>query len=583
MKPGEKRRPRTTTGPTRQGALLGVLAVCAAGMAAAAFWPALSAQAYSFDDMQYFRENRLVRHPSWESAKVALCEVLEPSTVRGYYQPLTMISLMLDVALGARPGELYVLHRTALLLHAVNTALVAVLLYRLFGRAWPAALVALLFGVHPMWTESVPWLAERKTLLATLFSLCSLLLYVRYASRRGWKSYSGCLVLYALALMSKPTGVPLPALMLLLDFWPLRRLSVRSVVEKAPFLLVGVASAVITVISQGRSGEVTMPDEYSRWWIPLTLCHNVVFYPRMFLWPAGVTWFYPSPDPMALSSIAVLTGVVGTGLLVVGLAISLRWTRALATGWLFFFTAVFPSMGVIGFTFSIAANRFLYLPCLGFLMIAAWGLTRAWGGGSVMRRAVLAMVVLGVAAAEATATRRYLTYWSDTETLYRYMLRRAPSSYWLSNGLADALAERGRSDEAVEWYQKALKLWPDYPHAHNNLSAEMIARGRLDEAIEHASVAARLMPRMAKAHYNLGTALLMKGRVEDAIGPLRESLKRNRYSADAHSNLGVCLFKQGKLDEAIQEYQEALRIDPAHANAQDNLKIALADRGAERR
>ena len=185
-----------------------IVAVCVAVVIA--HWPALSANALSFDDTQYLTENLLVQSPGWASAKQFLTEVLEPSTVRGYYQPLTMISLMVDYALGGRADNLMPFHRTSLILHAANTALVIVLLYLLFGQAPVAAAVGLLFGLHPMTVEPIPWMSERKTLLAAFFALCCLVAYVRFKHKGNWRLYVCCLVLYLLALMSKPTSVPLP-------------------------------------------------------------------------------------------------------------------------------------------------------------------------------------------------------------------------------------------------------------------------------------------------------------------------------------------------------------------------------------
>ena len=199
-------------------------------------WPALSAKALSFDDGQYLTENVLVQNPGWRSVQRFLTEVLKPSTVGGYYQPLSMISLMTDYALGGRPDNLRPFHSTSLALHVANTALIIVLLYLLFGRPWIAAAVGLLFGVHPMTVESIPWVGERKTLLAAFFALWCLILYVRYTRRNTWQLYVSCFVMYVLALLSKPTSLPVPVLMLLMDYWPLNRWRPKVIIGKMAFL-----------------------------------------------------------------------------------------------------------------------------------------------------------------------------------------------------------------------------------------------------------------------------------------------------------------------------------------------------------
>ena len=170
-------------------------------------WPALSARAFAFDDAQYFITNPLVRNPSAASAWQFFREVLHPSTVGGYYQPLTMVSLMLDSVMGATQDNLRPLHRTSLLLHAVNSGLIVLLLYALFKQPWVAAGAGLLFGLHPITVETVAWIAERKTPLATFFALLSLLAYLKYVknpSRRIW--YPACALLFVLALLSKPSS-----------------------------------------------------------------------------------------------------------------------------------------------------------------------------------------------------------------------------------------------------------------------------------------------------------------------------------------------------------------------------------------
>ncbi|HSW45800.1 MAG TPA: hypothetical protein VLM89_09535, partial [Phycisphaerae bacterium] len=355
---------RGSTDGVRARLLAPVLVAMVLAAVAVVHYPALSARAIAFDDEQYLVENRLVRQPGWTSTWRFLSEVLEPSTVGGYYQPLTMISLMADVAAGGRPDNLRPFHRTSLILHAINTGLVVWLLFMLFRHLWVAAAVGLLFGLHPLTVEPIPWIGERKTLLAAFFSLISLILYVRHSRSSGYRWYCGCLVAYILALMSKPTSTPLPLVFLLMDFWPLGRLSWRSVIEKLPLLAVGAVFAVITVVSQGRTAHITMPTEYSPARIPLLLCHNIVFYPLKMIWPVHLTSHYPLPEPMSPADPMILAGLIGTCVLIPALLLSLRRTRACATGWLIFFLMLLPTTGIIGFTTVIASDKYAYLPAI---------------------------------------------------------------------------------------------------------------------------------------------------------------------------------------------------------------------------
>jgi len=331
----KKRPPRVAS--QKEVLVCSLLIVCT--LVLVAHLPVLKARALSFDDSQYLNDNVLVRNPGWASTYRFLTEVLEPSSVRGYYQPLTMISLMLDYAFGGRPDNLWPFHLTNLALHAANTALVIVLLYLLFDHPWMAAGIGLLFGLHPMSVEPIAWVCERKTLLAAFFALWSLILFVLFAYKGGWKLSFGCFIMYLLALMSKPTSLPLPLVMLIMDYWPLNRLKRQAILEKLPLFALGGIFVIITYVSQARTASVSLPSEYGTERIPLIICHNIIFYLRKIIWPADLSCFYGYPEPLALSHPMVLTGVTGTCALIPVLLISLRWTKSIVIGWLIFFVA----------------------------------------------------------------------------------------------------------------------------------------------------------------------------------------------------------------------------------------------------
>ena len=454
-------------------------------------WPALSAKAFSFDDGQYLIENQLVRNPSWGSARRFLTEVFKPSTVSGYYQPLTMISLMLDYAPGGREDNLFPFHRTSIALHVANTFLVIILLYLLFGNIWAAAAVGLLFGVHPMTVESIPWLGERKTLLSAFFAFWALLFYIRFTRTTGNKKYYiAAIIAYLLALMSKPTSISLPLAMLLVDYWPLNRLSRRAIVEKLPFLFLAAVFVVITLISQMSAGGGWFPGQghNSLQNPPLIICHNIFFYPLKMLWPANLTSCYQYPQPFGLSNPRVLAAVLATPILIVLLVVSLRWTRAAFTGWLIFFVSILPTMQIFKFSYVIASDKYAYLPSFGLLMILTTFTLWLYNDKS-RRAAVISIVVLLLAGAESTATRRYLTCWSDSLTLCKHMLTLAPDSVPLYNNMAWFLATGNNTTaqeakRAIEFAQRVCVL-TDYKDSNylDTLAVAYAAAGRFEEAI----------------------------------------------------------------------------------------------------
>lgn len=562
--------------------LLSGLLVLVSAAVITVHWPALSAKTLSFDDHQYLVENELVKNPSLASAGRFLKEVLEPSTVQGYYQPLTMISLMLDYAASGSTDYLAPFHRTSLALHTANTALIIVLLYLLFGRPLPAAAAGILFGLHPMTVEPIPWIGERKTLLAAFFALWCLIFYIQFTRKRNWKFYICCLGMYVLSLMSKPTSTPLPVLMLFLDYWPLKRLKRRCLLEKLPFFAIGFISAMITYISQDRTIGTRLPTDYSLVRIPLILCHNIIFYPFKMIWPAKLSSHYAFPEPLSLSHPMVLTGVIGTLVLVILLIASMRWTRAVMTGWLFFFTAIFPTMGIIGFTNVIASDKFAYLPSIGLLMVLTaflnW-LCKTTDTKIISRRIAAIIIVVILAVTEATATRRYLAHWQNTESYYKHMLTLTPRAASLHFNLAYELQSQNRLDEAAEHYLQALSTNPNDTSSHNNLGGILQSQGKLQEAIEHYKNALQIEPDNVNSHTALGTVLSSQGKLAEATACFHLALEIKPDFAPAHYNLANTLVVQDKLDEAITHYGMAVRFSPDYAPAQYNLGILLQRQG----
>lgn len=576
-------------GRTRSIVVFLVSLVVVGAIVSAAHWPALSRESLSFDDEQYLLENQLVQNPSWKSSRRFLTEVLYPSTVRGYYQPLAMISLMADYAMGGRTDNLTSFRITSLVLHLVNTALIILLLYQLFGEPWAAALVGLLFGVHPLTVESIPWLSERKTLLAAFFVLWSLIFYVRFCRCGNRKIYFVCMAFFILALMSKPTSTPLPLLMLLLDYWPLNRIAKKTVAEKIPFFILGIIAAIITFLSQKNTADVIMPSEYGLMRIPLIVCHNIIFYLCKFIWPVRLSAFYPFPKPFTLQNPMVLVGVIGTVVLIAALLVSLRWTRSLLTGWLFFFLAIFPTLGIIGFHPVIAADRHAYLPMLGFLLPLAALLTCFCRVSTAIfsRRHILALVlVLLVSTAEIVTLRRYLAHWRDTVTHYKYMLSLTPDYHTLHNNLALAFGRLDRTDEAIEHYYRSLQLKSNSYEVHNNFGNALLKKGKIDEAIEHYRKAISLtknlrlrrnsLPGFAEAHYNLANTLFMQGHFNEAVEHYNQALKLTPYDADTYFGLGLTLAKLKKYSQAIEHYKKAIELKPNFIIARGRLGLALA-------
>jgi tetratricopeptide (TPR) repeat protein len=539
-------------------------------------WPSLSSKAQCYDDNQYVFDNLLVKHPGVSSAWRFLTEVLNPSTVSGYYQPLAMVSLMLDTAMGGRADNFYPYHLTSLVLHILNTVLIAILLYLLFDNVWVVCGVALLFGSHSLAIEPVTWLGERKTMLAAFFSFCCLVAYVRFVQKGDRRRFFLVAILYILALMSKPTSTPLPAVMLLLDFWPLGRFGKKSVFEKIPLFVLGAISAVITIVSQTNTASVSTPQEYgglSR--VFMVFGHDISFYLVKMFCPMNLSPHYAFPDPLNLSNPTVRAYVLASIVFIVFLVILLRWTKVPLVGWLIFLVTIMPTMQTLQFSNVIASDKFAYLPSVGILLVLAWVMARLWiketGAGVAIKRVSIVLAVLVLAGAEAVGTRHQLRYWRDTITLYGRMVVISPWSIPPRDNMAIAMAVSGDLDGALKELETAYAMDPNSPQTMDALGTVMANKGRQAEALEWHLKAIDINPRMDGPQYNAAVTLMKLGRTQEAIPYCKRAVALKPGWPEAHMQLGIALAKTGDNAGAEVALKKAVELEPALRRAHMEL------------
>jgi len=552
--------------------------VAVLGIVLATYWPALSARAQYMDDKFYIGTS-LAQHPSWASVKTIFGEVLAPSMVNGYYQPLALVSVMLDFLDPTAAHSFLPFHRTTLLLHLLNVALVAALLCSLFRNWSTAGLLALLYGLHPLNADVVLWIAERKTVLSTCFALSSLLLYLAYArhaertGRGDWKRYSASLFIYVCALLSKPTALPVVAVLVVLDYWPLgRRLCRRTLLEKVPFVVVAVLSAVVTVVSQVQSGQGGMVEFVKFYYVPLTIAYGVGFYLLKVIRPTGLVSDYPYPHPLGLTNVEVLGSAIITVGVVAAIVLSVRRTRAWLAGGLFFLVTILPTLGLIRYTSSIASNRSMYLPMVGMLLPLHWEITRLWQRGVATGkawavRAIVLCVGATLAIASVSATRSYQSHWQDTMTLLRYYLSQQPNDSKLHTRMGNEWIQRGEHRAAIVEFKEAIRLNRYWTENHLNVGRALLTLGDYSEAEQSFSTALEQTPNDWRAHMLLGMTRERMGNLEGALQEFQAAMRLAPQSAVPHYNVARILGQQGKLDEAVAEYQQTLRLEPRHAEA----------------
>ena len=619
----------------------------------ALYWPATRCGFVNLDDNVNVTDNvHIQKGLTWESIKWAF---MNPMAT--LWQPLTMLSHMAVYQVcGLNPwGH----HLANVLLHAFNAGLVFALLRQMTGATWRSLLVAALFAAHPLRVEAVAWVTERRDVLSAFFGLLALIAYVRYAQGRGMRKSEtrnpkpegnpkseirssnvesmvrssvpgsmldvGCwmfgvrvpssifyllsLFFLALGLMSKPMLVTWPLVMLLLDYWPLRRMqnaaasdtsTLRSsnaeggrntpyvsrftfhvsrftllslLVEKIPFFVLVVLTSVVTFVVQKSEGILAVGEG-----LPLSarLGNALISYCRYLgklFWPVNLAVYYPHPGHWPLGKVLLAGGLIlGISVLV---WVSRRRYPYLLMGWLWYCGTLVPVSQVIQTGAHAMADRWTYLPCLGVLILVVWGareLIQGW-----RYRALALSVTGGTAIVLCLAlTRHQIGYWQESETLLRHTLAVSDNNGMIQRNLACALLDKGQIDEAIIHFREFVRLRPELGNSHYNLGIALYKKGQLDEAIQQLQETISLEPDDADAHHNLGTAFYQQGRIGEAISQFRETIRLQPDRAEAYNNLGTAFGMQGQTDEAIRQFQKALRLKPDYADARKNLDLVLA-------
>jgi tetratricopeptide (TPR) repeat protein len=534
-------------------------------------------------DDKFYIDSPIIQQPSWPSVRRIFGEVLSPSLVNGYYQPFSLSSMMLDFLDPRAANSLMPFHRTTLLLHLMNVVLIVMLLNALVGNWITANLLGLLYGLHPLNADALLWVAERKTVLSTFFALLSLLLYVAYARRtertgRGdWKRYGGSLLLYACALLSKPTALPVVALLPVLDYWPLKRFNRHTLLEKLPFLIVCGVAAVVAVISQSRAGQAGTVEFMKPYALPLVAAYSAGLYLVKTVYPTGLVSDYPCPQPWGLTNIEVLGNVMIAAGAVAAIVLSLRRTRAWLTGGLWFLLAMAPTLGIIRFTSSVATNRAMYLPMVGLLLPLQWELGRLWNRGvGVVKasgaRAIIVAATAILATGSAWATRKYESHWSDTLTFLQYALTQQPTDWKLHTRLGNEWIQRGDYQTAVAEFGKAVNLNPRWTENRLNLGRALLTMGEYVEAKQALMVALQQTPNDWRTHMLMGTTLERLKDFPSALDEFQTAARLAPTAAAPHFNVGRLLARQGRWDEAAHEYRETLHLEPRFVEARRALE-----------
>lgn len=480
----------------------------------------------------------------------------------GNWHPMTWLSHMLDCHLFRTNPRWH--HLSNLLLHIMNTLLLFAVLRRMTLALWHSAFVAAAFALHPLHVQSVAWIAERKDVLSTLFWMLTMAAYLRYVEHPRISRYLLTLLVFALGLMAKPMLVSLPFVLLLLDYWPLRRLQLRHenaskalpnpksptaafkklplsrlFVEKIPLFVLAGISSVITLIVQQKGGAIKTTETFS--WIVRTANALIAYvtYMARTIWPAKLAIFYPHPGHAVSMSRALLAALLllAISAYVVWLA---RTHKYLLVGWLWYLGTLVPVIGLVQVGNQALADRYTYIPLIGLFIIVAWGVPDLLAKYQY-RKILLTASAFAVLLALSICTHLQLRHWRNSITVF---------------GHAIEVTENNRM-------------------ANSNLGVALLSRRRPDDAITHFTAALQIDPNHAMTHLNLGVALFRKRKYDAAVTGFTRALRIDPDLAEAHVNLGIVLGKQKKFDQAVEHYTQALQIKPHLVKPQKLRKEAL--------
>ncbi|MEW6585465.1 MAG: tetratricopeptide repeat protein [Nitrospirota bacterium] len=569
--------------------LLGTLVV--AVITFSVYLPATNNGFVTWDDDAYTYNNEHIRLLNFDS----LLWAFSTFTFANWH-PLTWVSYSIDYALWGLNPVGY--HLTNIVFHLLNTVLVFCLVVALIQivrkkqnpdsfRSEFSVIIAgitagLLFGVHPLHVESVAWVSERKDVLSTFFFLLSMLAYLRYASieERKQKHYLLALVLFILSLLSKPMAVTLPLLLIIIDWYPLRRLATTRdlrfvLLEKLPFFAFSMASSIVTLIAQKSSMPVAvMPALPVR---ILTALKSLMVYMLKMIWPFDLMPFYPYPADVRLFSSQYLLALVGVvGITVVSVVLAKK-NRLWLAAWLSYGVMLLPVLGIVQVGLQEMADRYTYVPSISLFSLAGVGAGVLYGHSDVKHsgavKALLACLLSGVLFLMCFSAVRQIGIWKDGITLWSHTIsiieKRPDKQYLFLNlpyeGRGLAFLERGYLDNAVDDYTKAIFHDPWSVEAYFNRGLTYAKRRDYDNAIKDFTMAIRLAPVHVEAYYSRGLSYANSGMIAEALRDYSHAIHISPLTPVPYAARGSLYASIGHDAEAARDYTHAIALQPDNA------------------
>jgi tetratricopeptide (TPR) repeat protein len=548
----------------------------------AVYWQVGNHEFVSLDDGKYITENPMVRAGvTLEGARWAF-----GFSDIAYWHPMTWLSHMVDCQLFGLNSGMH--HMINVIFHIANSLLLFLIFKRMTGAVWQCAFVAALFAVHPVNVESVAWAAERKNLICTFFGMLALMSYSYYAEKPFRYSYLITLIFFALSLMSKPALVTLPAVMLLLDYWPLRRFRLKAffhqqtdtkkrafgtrileskilslIAEKIPFVMLSAASVYLSFLSTHLRGIVVTINETP---MGMRIAHafiSYLIYLGKIVWPLKLAFFYPYPKsiPIGLMMCAIIWLICVTGIFI---RFSLR-LPALIFGWLWYLGTLLPHLGLLQVgLWPAVADRWAYVPSIGLFVIAAWGIPGVWSNLKSRfqwRRALLVasagLLLLGL----MILSWIQVGYWRSNFTIYSHAIDVTEENDVAHNNLGAAYLKHGNPVKAIFHFVEALRIMPGYAAAHDNLIKSLAHYKKNKDAITEMKKLIEIYPSLPALKYSLGNLYRNKGELDKSIICYRQALSSKPDFTQAINNLASVYVIQKDYERALPLLKKIITID----------------------
>jgi len=545
-----------------------VLIVLLIALPIAVFHGVTACSFLNYDDPEYVTHNGHVQ----SGLSIQTFAWAFSSTQTANWHPLTWLSHSLDCSLFGLVPEYH--HLVNLALHILSVLLLFFALERMTGSLYRSAFVAVVFALHPLHVESVAWIAERKDVLSGVFWMLTLLAYARFheSGKKIW--YGASFGFFLLGLIAKPMLVTLPFVLILLDFWPLRRIPSagrgflpglrKSIIGKIPFFVLAAVFSVVTIIVQKAGGATSGLAPLSLTERLANALVSYMQYLRMTIVPSGLAVFYPHPAfgtsaPQVVAPLVVLV--------VISVLVWKARTRhpAAAVGWLWFLGTLVPVIGIVQVGLQSMADRYMYIPMIGLSIMVAW-LAPDFVPSGQLKKVFLAAASVIIVCLMSAATLAQVDYWKDSRSLFEHAVATTEGNFIALNNLASALADSGLHREAVADLEACLRIQPNYPPAHQNLARSYLAMGKREEAIQEYFWQLNHGNNDPSLREFVGDLLAEQGRMSEAVTQFRNALAADPENMRLHSRLAEVYARQKNFDQALAECRRVQTVEPHNSS-----------------